>query len=324
MTDEIEVEDKEPTLREQIVAARDEIAEKVEPAVETDAPVEDAPKISNRDEKGKFKSKETLTVADAPAVVVKEPPASWDAAAKAKFAALDPAMQDYVLKRETDTHKALTVHDEERNFGKTIKSVIAPYEAIIRSEGGTPEKAVGELMNTAYVLRQGTPQQKAEIVRNVMQQYGVDPRMVFAQAQAQTQAQPQQQSIDVNDITTKIKTQLQTEMEQARIQEAYNAFSSNPEFVHRDHPVVKAAMASLFQGPNPPNDYTEAYNKALSELSSITGSAPQVPAKPVVDVAAKKKAASSVTGSPGIAVANTGNPNLSLRDQIRASIREHI
>jgi hypothetical protein len=52
--------------------------------------------------------------------------------------------------------------------------VVNPYESIIRSQNSTPLAAVSNLMNTAARLTLGTPQQKAQVLSEIIQNYGVD------------------------------------------------------------------------------------------------------------------------------------------------------
>lgn len=112
--------------------------------------------------------------AEASVGAVQRPPASWSAAAKAKFATLEPDIQREVLKREDDFHKGIEQYKAKATLADTLYREIQPYEAVLRSEGVTPEVAVRSLMNAAYTLRAGTPQQKAQLIQDVAQTYGID------------------------------------------------------------------------------------------------------------------------------------------------------
>ena len=78
----------------------------------------------------------------------------------------------------------------DAELGRTMRQTIEPYRMLIDSEGGTPERAVGDLLKTAAVLRMGTPEQKLNVLMNVARQYGI-PLPQQNQAQ-QPQGQPQQ------------------------------------------------------------------------------------------------------------------------------------
>lgn len=331
--------DDHATVRDSILAAKSEIEAReaaapveaaqtpeatVAPSVSQETAIE-KPSSDGRDAQGRFVGKQLtgkdLKAPEQPKVEPLDIPDPYKAI-KDKYGTLPPEVREFIKNRESEIHKGFTKHDDERNFGKSVKQIVLPYEATIRAEGGTPEKAIQGLLNQAYVMRTGSAQQKAEIVREVIRQYGVDPNMIFSQ---QAQQQRQQPQFDPNELAARIEENLQQKMIAAKIQEGYQAFVSDQSLAHRENPMVRAAMASLFNGENPPKDYTEAYHRAISDLSSITGSTQQAhaTAKPAIDVAAKKAAGKSVTGSPGPAVPNSGAPDRSLREELRANLRQY-
>lgn len=105
---------------------------------------------------------------------LKRPPSSWSAKGKAEFAKLPSHIQDEVLKRESDFHNGIQQYKEKAEQADRIGNVIRPYEAIIRASNSTPEKAIANLMDTAYRLNTGTPEQKAQTLMQVAQQYNID------------------------------------------------------------------------------------------------------------------------------------------------------
>ena len=66
------------------------------------------------------------------------------------------------------------MYKQAANYGRSIGEAIKPYEAMIRSENSDPIKTVQSLLNTAYRLRSGTPQQRGQLVMQIAQQYGAD------------------------------------------------------------------------------------------------------------------------------------------------------
>jgi hypothetical protein len=322
---------EELSLRETLENAAKEhdpapVAEKVKeaaPVVEAEQ-AEDKPKAeTNRDEKGKFKAKEEVTapVVDVPAVEPRKAPIAWSKERQAKFNSLPPDVQDAIIERESEVEKGFTKLDEDRNFGKSLKEVITPYMATIQAEGGTPQGAVKDLLNTAYVLRTGSPQQKAAIVQQVIKQYGIDPNLVANQQPQQMQAAPQ---FDPAEIERNIMNKLQTQQMNDKVANELAAFTADPKNVHFSNPTVKDYMSSLL-GAGKAKDYQDAYDQAIwlvPEIRPALIAAQTQPqqAQPTQDMAAKKKAGSSVSGSPGITVPNSGNPNRSLRDELEANL----
>lgn len=309
-------EDQGESLRDTLEAAIIEHTEAPE-TPEVAEKIVEAPKTTDetRDEGGRFKPK-----AEATPVTAKKAPEFWSQARKDKFNTLPADVQDMMLERESEVEKGFTKMDEERNFGKALKEVITPYMATIQAEGGTAPAAVKDLLNTAYVLRTGSAQQKAALIGQVIQQYGVDMRLL---GQPQAQA-PQQPQINEEAITQKIMTNLQTQQMNDRIATELQAFTADSKNVHFSNPAVKDAMSSLL-GSGQAKNYQDAYDQALWLIPEIrpaliAAQTAPVQAQRTQDIAAKKKAGSSVSGSPGISVPNSGNTNRTLREELEANL----
>lgn len=295
--------EKEETLRETIKTA--------------------AKEARDRDETGKFKQKAEKT--DEKIVKTIEPkkaaPQGWTPTAKEKWDTLPPDIQAEVIRREEDNHKAITRLDDERSLGKSMREIIIPYSPMLDAEGLTPQAVVKDLLTSVYVLKTGTPEQKINLLRNVARQYGVDLNQAI---QPQQQMNPQLQGIQNELENLKRERQQEVELkkqeENARVQTEINAFAADPKNVHFAQ--VKADMASLL-GSGRAKDMQEAYDMACWSRSDIRPSLLQKQTedgKRTKEIAAKKAAAASVTGSPGISPNST--PERSLRDEIRANLRE--
>ena len=124
-------------------------------------------------------------------VVVDLPPSTFTAAAKAAYQALskDSPLRADIKKREADYQKGISQYKQAAEQGNSLLAEIQPYMGIIQAEGGTPQRAIKQLLNTAYQLRSGTPQQRGQLVMQIAQQYGADlsqfisPQNVDGQAQ---------------------------------------------------------------------------------------------------------------------------------------------
>lgn len=319
MSEEIE----ELSLRDQLETAMEEhTAEPVVTESKPEVTAETKPAAEGRDEQGKFVAKPKDEPTAQPVPTAKKVPLAW--AKNPQFNALTPEMQDAIIERETEVEKGFTRLDDDRNFGKSLKEVIAPYMATITAEGGTPAGAVKDLMNTAYVLRSGTEQQKVAVVQQVIKQYGINPQLLGIQQTQQQQTAPQAQPINEEAITQKIMNNLQTQQMNANIAEELKAFTADPKNVHFSNTAVKGKMSSLL-GTGEAKNYQDAYDQAIwlvPELRPALIAAQTQPntAQRTQDIAAKKKAGSSVSGSPGIVVPNSGNPNRSLREELEANM----
>lgn len=253
-------------------------------------------------------------------------PISLSGAIKAKWHELPADVQAEWKKREDDIHRMMTAKEGELNLGRSIKEIATPYEAVIRSEGGTVEGAFKDLLNTAYVLRTGSPQQKAQLILQTAQQFGVDLSPHFSgQQQGNPLASLQQeiQHLRQQADPARIKSQLQEEMDRDRINGEIQAFAANPANVHFN--AVKSTMGSLISSGRA-KDLPEAYEMAIWSDPSIRSDllkaqAAQEAEKKKTEMAAKKNAAASVAGSPGLASPNANAPQKSIEDEIRDQMR---
>jgi hypothetical protein len=256
------------------------------------------------------------------------PPVALSGAIKAKWSELPEDVRAEWSKRENDIHQMMTRHDGELRLGREMKEVVSPYMAIIQAEGGTPAGAVKDLLNTAYVLRTGSQQQKSHVLRQVAEQYGVDlgqttqPQEqihpIIAQMQQELQMLRQQANPEV------IEKRLQEKMENANIQSEVNAFAVNPANKHFEQ--VKAFMAPLLASGQA-KDLQEAYDMACYANPAIRSTLIQqqtadLEAKRKAEIKAKKQASSSVTGSPDFTSPMARTPNKSLEDDLRDQMRE--
>lgn len=345
MTDELEVHvdeethDEPLTVREEITNALKESQERqaAEPA-DVDKPTR------NRDDGGKFsKRQEVAEVGEKIATVsngetvdpnahpVKSvaAPQSWTAASKAKWSAIPPDIQAEIAKREEEVTKGFSRHDEERNFGKQLKDVINPYMPIINAEGGNPAAAVRDLLNTAYQLRTGTPQQKSALIREIARVYGADLTQLQPSpaAYVDPQVQSLQERLENIERQKQQESQYQQQQHQASIQSEVSAFASDPAYPHYE--TVKAHMAALLRGGVVDN-LKDAYDQAVYARPDIRSTLlaqqhADAETKRRAEIKTKTQAArhasSSVTGSPGMAVPNKGAPDRSLREELQANMR---
>jgi hypothetical protein len=104
-------------------------------------------------------------------------PATWTAEEKAEFSKLPPTVQSAIARRESDREKAF--HQKTSEFSEVRKTldrydqVITPYKAMIAAEGGTPDRAIAELLQTAALFRTGTPEMKLQAIQQIATQFGV-------------------------------------------------------------------------------------------------------------------------------------------------------
>lgn len=317
MTDIIENEEVETveddSVRGSLVAALEEIENK--------EPEEEEKPDRSRDETGKFAKKEEVEVeAPVEAQPVAPPPESWTPEAKAEWAKVPPSLQAQIAKREADVHKMFTSSDGELRMGRTIKEIASPYIPMIQAEGGTVEGAFKDLLNSAYILRAGTQEQKTQLLLSTAQQFGVDlsgytgqqPDQHFQSLQKEIQELRQLANPEV------IKNQLREEQEFANIQSEVQAFAAKN--VHFE--TVRPLMATLMTTKQA-KDLQEAYDMACHAYPSIRSTlSVNQDTKRKEEIVKKKQAAVSVTGSPSQKMANSSSPKNSVREELEAAFDE--
>lgn len=354
-----EVEDKttevpEPSLREQIDAAAKEVSERTrDEAGRFAAKEKDDGRDKPKDGDWRKEAREATfgKDGDKPADTAKTPagaqeaaamsetpdrptlaPNAWSHAAKAAFANADPLIKAEIAKREQDIHKEFTRQDGERNFGRAIQQIAAPYAQLIQSEGGDPVKAFKGYLETTRILKTGDPQTKAMLGRQMFQQFGIDPNIAFGQgaqtATAQNQVAPEiQQLYTRNQELERRLSQFEQNQATAPLQAQIDAFAADPANVHYE--AVKPVMAALLKSEQA-QSLKDAYDMAVwarpdirSSLTAQQHAADQ--AKRVADAKAKadaaRRAGGSITGSPGLgASADPKAGNRTLREELEANL----
>lgn len=109
-----------------------------------------------------------------PAPDTAKPPQSWGAAEREHWGNLDPAVQAQVKKREAEVQNVMAQAAQAKNFQSEFDGSMTRYGQLFQQQGVTPLQAVGEVMQTAAGLMQGTTQSKAETVADLIEQYGID------------------------------------------------------------------------------------------------------------------------------------------------------
>ena len=271
----------------------------------------------------------TPLVVNSPTVAAIKAPDGWKESAKAKFAALDPEVQTEILRRERESHQKITSQDEDRTFGKQIKEIARPYEAIMRAEGADVATSFKALMNMAYVIRTGTPEQKKQILLTTARQYNVDLGIPLQQGPVDPQIAALQREVSELRQARQAEIQQRQTQESTVIQSALDDFLAEPGIEHFEQ--LKPAMAALLQS-GAAQTYREAYDKAAwadPDIRSTLLASQQREAedKRVAEAKAKadaaKRAAVSVTGGPGGVRPSTANGagDRPLRDELRANLR---
>ena len=254
-------------------------------------------------------------------------PQSWSAKVREHWKNLPPDVRDFVHRREREFATTIQNTTEDTKYGQAMQEILRPFESVMAMESATPFQAVKSLAQTAATLRMGTPSQKADTIKALINAYDVDINMLDQALVGEPTLSPEQKAFQsMIDQRLGPVEQMMQELRQNRQQmqatvdarydqeiDQFEADSAN-EF-YQD---VRGDMADLIEvahrrGYDMP--LKEAYDRAISlrpDLQEI------VSARKNEQILAKKRAAAS-TLQPTQPVGNGEAPPDTLRGAIEAA-----
>lgn len=318
-----------------------------------------------RDEQGRFAAKEAKDASDAAQnstapdatgsetgiAVTRKPPASMSPELQSHWETFDPAIQDWLLKRETEYSKGieerstkLKTYEQQLAERDELQKVLAPYSQKWALNGWQTHERIQRLLAAQDMLDK-TP---AEGLRWLAEQYRLTPAQIFTAAQNQANGQQQQQihPLIAAELAKLQKSQADIAREQAEwkaareneqqaaVSNEIESFKADPANKHFE--AVKARMSKLISEGDA-TTIKDAYEQAIWQEPSIrqqlldeqiearakvagNGQDPAEAAKAKARAEAAKRAknaALSVTGAP------SGGPSkhlpATLEEQIAAN-----
>jgi hypothetical protein len=332
-------QDQETSLRDEILAAADEVDASEEETVseQQTQPEEKAAEETPQEVPEETVEEPELAAAPEPEPQIK-PPVDWPAEVASKFAELPSEVQQAIHNREVHINDVLQQSSEARNAVGAFTQMFQPYVPLMQAEGvSDPLQAVEGLLKTTAQLAMGTPQQKAERIAGLINHYGIDIQMldsVLAGAPAQDPQTSQfEQMLDqrlapVNQLISRVQQldQQTAQQSQAEAAKTIEAFAADPKNAHFAQ--VKNVMADFLdmaaaQGRQMTME--EAYMRACMADPSI---ADQVMAERSQALAADgqqaaqkaRNAASSLKGNAAGVDPGIITDDMSLRDTIAAQV----
>jgi len=224
-----------------------------------------------------------------------------------------------VNQREADYEKGIAQYKTRDAEAKSITDLFEPYQWMLRNEGATPQTAIAPLLQTAAILRTGSPMQKAQSVAQVMQQFGIPLehiQQLFSGEAPQQDNQYNQLAQQVQQLTQHISNSQhqQNQQNNARVHSEIAKFAGNPAFTHFE--ALQPKMITLLENPGILGDISNlsdgeklkvAYDVALRLDDTIPKFAQQ---QNVVQQVQKSKAAAiQVRGAPSSSANAAANIN---------------
>ncbi len=289
-----------------------------------------------REEKGKFVPGAPVV----PVTPVTRPPllAALKKEIEPHWNAAPVELLQEIVRREEDHVKGVEPLKARAKQADELLEEFKPYEAMLSAEGGTPRTAIKTLLQTAAMIRQGTPLQKAQLIAQAMQQFGIPLahlQQIFGSPQGAPPSTPQVAldphynalSQELNTIKQALNTRQQQEQQQKESQAltTIETFAKDPAHPHFE--AVQEKMLGLLEAPGVIKnvlgidisgmDYAGrlkvAYDTAIRldpALSAQLAATPQVPQQQSSHVQKSKAVAGlQVKGAPGSGPAAAIDPN---------------
>ena len=238
-TESAEVETKaEPLSRAEVIRE----ALKKDTKEPKEARAEKAPKFPTPDSK---QEKPVVQAPDMPKSLKLEMKAHWEKA--------PPELRQAIAQREADFERGITNYKSRDAEAKAITDLFQPYEWMLRNENATPATAIAPLLQTAALLRTGTPQQKSQAVAQMIQQFQIP----LDQVASHFNGQPQPQDNHYNQLAQQVQqltqhiTQSQYEAQkqnESRALSVIQQFAADPANAHFE--AVQDRMLTLLQAPH--------------------------------------------------------------------------
>lgn len=263
------------------------------------------------------------------------PPAGWKAVARQEWAKIPKAAQEEIVRRESETSKALSTSVNARKHFDEFNQTVAPFMPLIRAQNSSPMGAFKNLMTTAAGLTVGNPEQKARIIAEMIGNFGID---IQTLDNVLSQAPQRQQAGGTNPVEVAIQRQLapvydfmksiqqgQQTREQQMAQEAdqsVNSFAKKNEFFDDVRDDV-ADLLELNAKRGREMTLDQAYKIAVANRDDIQGiiqqrNTQQRARQNTSNVQRARQAASSISGSPNLGVKNASEPQ-NRRDDLAAA-----
>lgn len=268
----------------------------------------------------------TATAADAAAAVPAAPaaaPSSWKPAEKAFWDKMPAEAKAAVMRREQETQRALSASAGARKFNDEFQKSMHPFMPIFEAYGvKDPMTAIVPLLHTRAALEVGTDEQKAELISNLVYQFGVDVNKLDNYlVRGPAQQAPPAPTFDPRSVPELAPIfQLAEQYKQVQSQKVDAAIEEVSVLPHFD--ALREEMADLLdmaaqRGRN--LTVKDAYDHAarMAGLAPSPSTAQPNVSEAAAIMARSRKAASSVAGAP------KGSPGAkpnSIRDSIVAAM----
>lgn len=258
-------------------------------------------------------------------------PVSWKPGVREHWNSLPKEVKAEVTRREREIQTGLQQASGHKKVAEEYFRTVQPFQQLIQAQGSTPAQAIHKLMTTAAQLTSGTPQRKAEVVRNIIKEYGVDVPMLDTILSGEAPPDDPNAGLltamdeklkPITDFMGRVTDQQEqnTQQTNADADKAIQEFADANEF-YDDLREDMADLMELAAKRGRQMTLEQAYQRAAAadpEISKIMKQREDA-ARNVVDpkkAGKKRAAASSIKGSP------TGQKSTAAEGSMRAQLEE--
>lgn len=190
------------------------------------------------------------------------PPKTWSKEEAAEWANMSEAARKAVLRREEDMFRGIETYKADATFAKPLREALAPFMPVLEHYRIDPAQQISGLMQTHFKLATGSPQERAAIIKQVAQDYGVDLLEVATTVEPYVDPQVKALQDQLNGVKSELTAAQQRQQAQAR--QAFEAdvarFAADPANRYFDE-VVDDIAAFLKSGVA--KDLKDAYERAV-------------------------------------------------------------
>jgi hypothetical protein len=280
---------------------------------------------------------EATSEAAKPAV---EPPVSWSAEMKAKFAALPPDVQAYAVQRDSEANKRISELGQMQKALEPVRSTLERYSPLFEANGVTYETGLQNLLSVAAALQSDAP----NAIREIARRHGVDLRELAGAAPADD-GQPDSAELrsvkqelaelrrHVAETSNRVVSREQAEQHAQRtsLTSAIETFASDkPDFDKIEADI--AGLIPAIKAANPGLDnkaiLEQAYERAIWANPETRARRLEADAKAQADKAAKEAQARAEKAKKSASInvkgdAVNGNSPRSMDDDLREIAAKH-
>jgi hypothetical protein len=257
-------------------------------------------------------------------------PSQWKPEVREHWNKLPKAVQQEIHRREGDAMRLIGSVGPKIRMADEVMTHMTPFAERLQTNGVSPSTFLGDVFTTIRNLAGGTPQQKAEVVANIVQSYGVDLRALDAVLTNRIKAPPE--VVQARQMAARAEMVLQQNAQngvqqiQQEADTVVGQFAADPKHEFIDD--VRDLMADLVEAGRVHN-LEDAYSAAIwahpdTRKILLQREAQQRAVAKTRRASAARMASSSVSGTPSLPGGVAGaSGNGSLRESLEAAFDEH-